>query len=125
MATSAGMQEVRWWLSIMKELALIPNIRDDNMNVDAEQVKSPSNSSLPYAMLITDNQSAYAMFRNDVQHSRTKHIDIRHHFIRETIKLGEVKMKWVESKHQLADLLTKPVEKQTFIQLRQKVMGGM
>jgi len=105
MATSAGMQEVRWWLSIMKELALIPNIRDDNMNVDAEkvdaeQVKSPSNSSLPYVMLITDNQSAYAMCHNDVQHSRTKHIDIRHHFIRQTIKLGEVKLEWVESKHQ-------------------------
>ncbi|GMF50089.1 unnamed protein product [Phytophthora fragariaefolia] len=54
-----------------------------------------------------DNQGARALAKNVGYQSRTKHIDIRYHFIREKVATGEVKLKYVELKNQLADFLTK------------------
>nr|GFA46120.1 hypothetical protein [Tanacetum cinerariifolium] len=54
-----------------------------------------------------DNRSAIALCCNNVQHSRSKHIDIRYHFIREQIKNGVIGLYCVNTEYQLADLLTK------------------
>ncbi|GKB49297.1 hypothetical protein Tco_0900050 [Tanacetum coccineum] len=53
------------------------------------------------------NKSAIALCCNNVQHSRLKHIDIRYHFIKEQVENGVVKLYFVRTKYQLADVLTK------------------
>ena len=59
-----------------------------------------------------DNKSAIDLCCNNVQHSRSKHIDIRHHFIREMIEDGRIKVKQVSTSAMLADHLTKPLSPQ-------------
>ena len=58
-----------------------------------------------------DNQGAIAIARNPVGHKRTKHIDIKHHFVREQVDNGVVMIKYCQSKDMLADILTKPLSK--------------
>jgi hypothetical protein len=73
--------------------------------------------------LLCDNDSAIAIASNSVQHDRTKHIDIRHHFIRDHIKRGDVALQWVSTKDQEADILTKTLGKHPFQMLRDRVTG--
>lgn len=54
-----------------------------------------------------DNKSAVMLAKNPVHHSRTKHIDIKHHYIRELIASEEIQLENCRSKEQVADLLTK------------------
>ena len=75
------------------------------------------------AVLHCDNQAAIAISKNDVHHDRTKHINIRYHFIRETIVSKEIEVQWVPTKDQLADALTKPVGRNRLSYLRHKIMG--
>jgi len=56
-----------------------------------------------------DNSGAIALARNPVQHQRSKHIDIRHHFIRSVSEAGEVELVYVPTHEQVADVLTKPL----------------
>jgi hypothetical protein len=58
-------------------------------------------------LLYCDNQSALALAKNDTFHQRTKHIDIRYHFIRERVQWGHVIMQFVPTEDQEADILTK------------------
>nr|GFC41969.1 ribonuclease H-like domain-containing protein [Tanacetum cinerariifolium] len=57
--------------------------------------------------LYCDNRSAIALCCNNVQHSRSKHIDIRHHFIREQVERGVVELYFVSTDYQLVDIFTK------------------
>ena len=61
-----------------------------------------------------DNQSAIAICKNDVLHQRVRHIDIRHHFIREHIHNKSIKIEYVQTGKQLADILTKAVKTTVF-----------
>nr|GEZ55124.1 integrase, catalytic region, zinc finger, CCHC-type, peptidase aspartic, catalytic [Tanacetum cinerariifolium] len=61
-----------------------------------------------------DNQSAIALCCNSVQHSRSKHIDIRHHFIKEQVERRVVELYFVETKYQLADIFTKALPRERF-----------
>nr|GFA32266.1 retrovirus-related Pol polyprotein from transposon TNT 1-94 [Tanacetum cinerariifolium] len=61
-----------------------------------------------------DNRSAIALCCNNAQHSRSKHIDIRHHFIREQVERGMVKLYFVMTDYQLADIFTKALPRQRF-----------
>ncbi|GJU08877.1 hypothetical protein Tco_1125307 [Tanacetum coccineum] len=54
-----------------------------------------------------DNKSAIALYCNNVQHSRSKHIDIRFHFIKEQVENGVVELYFVNTEYQLADIFTK------------------
>ncbi|GKA71670.1 hypothetical protein Tco_0777809 [Tanacetum coccineum] len=56
-----------------------------------------------------DNKSAIALCCNNVQHSRSKHIDIRFHFIKEQVENGVVEFYFVNKEYQLADIFTKPL----------------
>nr|GFB13637.1 hypothetical protein [Tanacetum cinerariifolium] len=64
--------------------------------------------------LYCDNHSAIALCCNNVQHSRPKHIDIRHHFIREQVERGVVELYFVLTDYQLADIFTKALPRQRF-----------
>ncbi|GJR43131.1 retrovirus-related pol polyprotein from transposon TNT 1-94 [Tanacetum coccineum] len=62
--------------------------------------------------LYCDNKSAIALCCNNVQHSRSKHIDIRHHFIKEQVENKVVELYFVRTKYQLADIFTKPLARE-------------
>nr|GEY60302.1 retrovirus-related Pol polyprotein from transposon TNT 1-94 [Tanacetum cinerariifolium] len=64
--------------------------------------------------LYCDNRSAIALCCNNVQHSRSKHIDILHHFIREKVERGMVELYFVTTDYQLADIFTKALPQQWF-----------
>nr|GEY29473.1 retrovirus-related Pol polyprotein from transposon TNT 1-94 [Tanacetum cinerariifolium] len=64
--------------------------------------------------LYCDNHSAIALCCNNVQHSRSKHIDIRHHFIQEQVEIGVVKLYFVSTDYQLVDIFTKALPRQRF-----------
>ncbi|GJZ05147.1 retrovirus-related pol polyprotein from transposon TNT 1-94 [Tanacetum coccineum] len=64
--------------------------------------------------LYCDNQSAIVLCYNNVQHSRSKHIDIRHHFIKEQVENRVVEVYFVETKYQLADICTKALSREHF-----------
>jgi len=68
--------------------------------------------------LVCDNTSAINLTKNQIQHSRTKHIEIRHHFIRDHVQNGNCEVKFVETKLQLVDIFTKPLPKERFFFLR-------
>ncbi|GKB04601.1 retrovirus-related pol polyprotein from transposon TNT 1-94 [Tanacetum coccineum] len=62
--------------------------------------------------LYCDNKSVIALCCNNVQHSRSKHIDIRHHFIKEQVENGVVELYFVRTEYQLADIFTKPLARE-------------
>nr|GEY40728.1 retrovirus-related Pol polyprotein from transposon TNT 1-94 [Tanacetum cinerariifolium] len=64
--------------------------------------------------LSCDNRNAIALCCNNVQHSRFKHIDIRHHFIREQVEKGVVELYFVTTDYQLADIFTKALPRERF-----------
>ncbi|GJS22836.1 hypothetical protein Tco_0451468 [Tanacetum coccineum] len=64
--------------------------------------------------LYCDNKSAIALCYNNVQHSKSKHIDIRHYFIREQVEKGVVELYFVRTEYQLADIFTKALPKERF-----------
>ena len=78
---------------------------------------------LDATVIYEDNTGAIAMTENPIDHQRTKHIDIRYHFIRERVANGDIKLVHVATEDQLADLLTKPLVKQKVKSLRERMMG--
>ncbi|GJU94985.1 retrovirus-related pol polyprotein from transposon TNT 1-94 [Tanacetum coccineum] len=68
--------------------------------------------------IFCDNTSAIAISNNLVLHSRTKHIDIRYHFIRDHILKGDIKLHFIPTEYQLADIFTKPLDEPTFTRLK-------
>ncbi|KAJ9546343.1 hypothetical protein OSB04_018886 [Centaurea solstitialis] len=57
-----------------------------------------------------DNTSAIAIANNHVLHSKTKHIEVRYHFIRDHVMNGDIELHFVPTEYQLADLFTKPLD---------------
>ncbi|CAA7043509.1 unnamed protein product [Microthlaspi erraticum] len=72
-------------------------------------------------LVYCDNKSAIDISKNPVQHSRTKHIDIRHHFVRELVEEKQVVLEHVVTDLQLADLFTKPLDFNRFVTLRNSI----
>ncbi|GKC55384.1 retrovirus-related pol polyprotein from transposon TNT 1-94 [Tanacetum coccineum] len=71
--------------------------------------------------LYCDNKSAIALCCNNVQHSRAKHIDVRYHFIKEQVENGIVELYFVRTEYQLADIFTKPLPRESFNFLIEKL----
>ncbi|GJS41175.1 retrovirus-related pol polyprotein from transposon TNT 1-94 [Tanacetum coccineum] len=69
-----------------------------------------------------DSKSAIAISCNPVQHSKTKHIDIRYHFIKEHVERGTVEIYFVGTEYQLADLFTKALLKERFEYLVHRIV---
>jgi len=68
--------------------------------------------------LYIDNMFTISLAKNPVMHSRTKHIDIRFHFLRDSYEKGEIEVIHVPTQQQTADILTKPLEQTKFARLR-------
>ena len=71
--------------------------------------------------LLIDNQSAIQLCKNPVFHGRSKHIETRFHFIRENIESRKIAVRHVKTDDQLADIMTKPIGRVRFQQLRLKI----
>ncbi|GJT13321.1 retrovirus-related pol polyprotein from transposon TNT 1-94 [Tanacetum coccineum] len=80
-----------------------------------------SSAEAEYVTIFCDNTSAIAISNNPVMHSRTKHIDIRYHFIRDHIIKGDIELHFVPTDLQLADIFTKPVAEPSFTRLVAKL----
>ncbi|GJX83615.1 hypothetical protein Tco_0333096 [Tanacetum coccineum] len=68
-----------------------------------------------------DKKSAIALCFSNVQYSRSKHIDVRYHFIKEQVKNGVVKLYFVRTEYQLADIFTKALPRERFESLINKL----
>ena len=66
-----------------------------------------------------DNTNAINIFKNHVQHSHTKHIKIKYHFIRELVENGILTLEFMTTDDRKADLFTKPLDGHRFKFLRQ------
>jgi hypothetical protein len=71
--------------------------------------------------LLCDNESAILMADNPGEHSRIKHIDIRHHFLRDHQQKGDIEVFYVSIENQLADIFTKPLDEKTFCRLHSEL----
>jgi hypothetical protein len=79
--------------------------------------------------LLCDNESAICLADNPVEHSRTKHIAIRYHFLRDHQQRGYIEIAYVSTKEQLVDIFTKSLDEKTFTKLRNELnildVGGL
>jgi hypothetical protein len=71
--------------------------------------------------LLCDKESAINLANNPVSHSRTKHIDVRHHFLRDHETKGDIKIHHVNTEKQLADIFTKPLDESRFCDLHSEL----
>ena len=73
--------------------------------------------NLDQTPILCDNTSAINVSKNPIQYSRTKHIKIRHHFLRNHVQKINV-IKFVSTENQLVDIFTKPFSEEQFIKIR-------
>ena len=100
-AVSAATQEAVWLRRLLAGLQALP---------------------VEPTVIMEDNQSVIAIARNPILHARTKHIDIRYHYVREAVQVGIISLSYCPTDEMVADLLTKGLPKGRFETLR-KVMG--
>lgn len=68
--------------------------------------------------IFCDNTSSIKLSKNPVMHRRTKHIDVRYHYLRDLTNDEVVKLTFIGTEEQVADIMTKPVKLETFVKLR-------
>jgi hypothetical protein len=93
MAISAALEEIKWLKQFLQEIG--------------ETVEEP-------VICFTDNTAAKLVSQSEIGSKRTKHIDIRHHFIKDAVESGLLKIEWISTENQLADMMTKSLPKERF-----------
>jgi hypothetical protein len=68
-----------------------------------------------------DNQSCIKLIENPVFHDRSKHIDMKYHYIQDLVQRKTVKLQYIATSEQVADILTKPLPLRQFVQMRGKL----
>ena len=68
-----------------------------------------------------DHTSVINISKNTVQHSRTKHIEIKHHFLRDHAQKGDITLEFVSTQDQLANIFTKPLSEEQFVDIRRQL----
>jgi hypothetical protein len=89
-AAASATQEVMWMKQVLKDCGI----------------------KMGTVILKEDNQSCIALTKNPVKQTRTKHIDIRYHYIRDLVEQREIMLEYVDTKENMADLFTKPLTKE-------------
>jgi transposase InsO family protein len=88
MAAAQAAREALWWQKLLHELGVARH---------------------PTTVIHTDSQGSIALSKNPEHHARSKHIDIRHHFIREQVVANHISLQYVPTEDMLADVMTKPL----------------
>jgi hypothetical protein len=136
MALTQAAKEATWYRLLMMELAIInpdepwADIHVLTDNQAAQEIQSvPENETnsktatqtttedleeYPAIELRGDNQGSIALGQNPVLHSRTKRIAIQHHYVREEVLAGRIRLVYVSTKDMIADGLTKPLSATLF-----------
>jgi len=96
MALSSATQELKWLRQLLGELGFKQNLTE----------------------IFQDNQACFQMAKGNVNHQRSKHIDMRYHFIQEAVAAGEMKLTWVPTTDMVADIMTKVLPAPVFVRLR-------
>ena len=104
MAACAATQEAIWLRSLLKDLDLLD--QDKPM------------------ILREDNQACIAFSMNPGDYKKSKHIDVRYHFVRERVASNEILLEYIDTKDQLADILTKALDGPAFTSLRERIFGN-
>jgi hypothetical protein len=78
-------------------------------------------SALSTPLLRVDNKSVIALIKNSVLHGQSKHIKVKYHLVRESTKNGRIKVEFIRSEEHLGDILTKPLGRVKFLELRTKI----
>ena len=91
MASTQATKEALWWRTFLKELRV--------------------NTSSP-TLIFSDSQGSIALGKNPEYHSRTEHIDIQHHFVREHVNNGDVTFQFTATDEMAAHVLTKPLSRE-------------
>ena len=76
-----------------------------------------------HSTIFEDNKGCVELANTPKMRPRTRHIAIEYHHFREHVRKGEIKVKWIETKEQLADIFTKPLAEPLFVSLREKLLG--
>ena len=71
----------------------------------------------------SDSQSALKLIENPINHNRTKHIDIRYHFVREKYAAGVIDIRYTPGDENVADIMTKPPSKQCLVKFHSILFG--
>ena len=79
---------------------------------------SDFNLSFEHVPIKCDNTSAMNISKNLKQHSKTKHIEIIHHFLRDHAQKGDITLELLSTKDQFADIFTKPLGAEQFVDIR-------
>ena len=104
MAASAAAQEALWLRMILEELGI----------------------SLDKPLILReDNKSAISFSEHPGEHRRTKHIDYRHHFVRERVQKKDIRLDYIDTEDQLADILTKALDTNRFLKLRDMLVVSL
>jgi hypothetical protein len=101
-AASEAAREATWLRSLLKELGF----KQDTTRLNC------------------DNQGAISLANNPGMHARSKHIEVRHHYIQEKVDAGELDIFYVRSEDQQADILTKPLPRNTHADLCTRLQLG-
>jgi hypothetical protein len=78
--------------------------------------------SFERAPLMCDNTSIISLVKNPIFHKRMRHLERRHHFLRDHVENGDIKMRYIDTEKQLADIFTKPLYSSRFADLWGELM---
>lgn len=100
-AEAAAINEIKWLRGLLGELGV---------------------ASAQTPVLYGDNQSTQELSKNGIKSERTKHIDIKYHFVTDEVSSGNVLLRWVPTTQQLADILTKALGRHQHSDLSERLM---
>jgi hypothetical protein len=97
-AQSTNAKTTQWLAQILRDIECLELIGEDVKTVQ----------------MLADNQGAIALAKNPHLHERSRHIDICHHYVRDLVQRGRVKIKYIPTAEMVADGFTKPLERTAF-----------
>ena len=107
--------------SIVEEKYVAATINCTNIVWIKNLLKGMKEEITKLVILYSDNTSAIKISKNLVMHAKTKHIVIKYHYVRELVEDKQVKMEYIHTKDQIADIFTKPLPKDSYEYLRGKL----
>ena len=119
MAASFAACEAVWLSRLFKEDLLYDDV---HIVTASAKLSEKEFKGMRPLVVFEDNTGAIALSKNPVTHKRSKHIEIRYHFVREKVRSGEIVLRKIDTRHNIADLWTKAVKPSQYIYLRNKVL---